>query len=337
MRLALLAATVLTLAAAPAGAAAATTARPKATLAKVTVKKARITVTGTVALPHDTAHIRGLTRVSFTLSGRKGRAERFAAGITATRRFTATHETKLTGALTLKAVVRIAGRAAGPTARTSLSVAPPATPVASGGGSGVGDGPLDGTFKIASGRDTPTAGSVAGSWFQMITSSGVPLRNPQSPMYDKNYTPLSAGTDGGLETFEYQPAPSPAFSGGTTGNALADRIMHPQSFFGTDFSIVTDATDDQTGASDPLPSIALSGGRLSGQLTAWAASWNGQWFNQGSPKPDGTFPGATLAVFGTYDPSTDQYALTWKSLIVGGPFNGFTGVWHLEGTFAPRG
>jgi hypothetical protein len=27
--------------------------------------------------------------------------------------------------------------------------------------------------------------------------------------------------------------------------------------------------------------------------------------------------------------------LTWKSLIVGGQFNGFTGYWHLEGTFVP--
>lgn len=32
-----------------------------------------------------------------------------------------------------------------------------------------------------------------------------------------------------------------------------------------------------------------------------------------------------------------HFVLTWKSLIVSGPFNLFTGAWHLEGTFVPQG
>ena len=38
---------------------------------------------------------------------------------------------------------------------------------------------------------------------------------------------------------------------------------------------------------------------------------------------------------GTLDAKTGAFTLTWTSLIVGGPFNGFTGLWHLEGIFQP--
>ena len=62
-------------------------------------------------------------------------------------------------------------------------------------------------------------------------------------------------------------------------------------------------------------------------------AWNGQQFNQGAPKPDGSSPGITVAPKGTYDPATGKYVLEWASQIVGGPFDGYTGVWHLEGTF----
>ena len=73
--------------------------------------------------------------------------------------------------------------------------------------------------------------------------------------------------------------------------------------------------------------------RLSGQIESWSAAWNKQYFNQGSPKPDGTSPGLTAPVSGTYDAATGAYVLTWASQVVGGPFNGFTGYWHLQGTF----
>jgi hypothetical protein len=52
------------------------------------------------------------------------------------------------------------------------------------------------------------------------------------------------------------------------------------------------------------------------------------------PAGGGT-PGSTTALSGTYDPTTGQFTMSWKSLIVGGPFNTFTGVWHLTGTFVP--
>ena len=86
---------------------------------------------------------------------------------------------------------------------------------------------------------------------------------------------------------------------------------------------------------DALPAITALHGALSGQLTAWNAQWNGQSFNQGTPKPDGTLPTPTTKLSGTYNATTRAFTLTWKSRIVGGPFNGFTGSWHLAGTFVP--
>ena len=35
---------------------------------------------------------------------------------------------------------------------------------------------------------------------------------------------------------------------------------------------------------------------------------------------------------GTYNADTKAYTLDWTSQIVGGPFNNFSGHWHLEGT-----
>ena len=164
-----------------------------------------------------------------------------------------------------------------------------------------------------------------------------PLLNGNSTLANQYYTPLPSGTSGGLSTVQYQPAPSPAFAekigGKERGNSLAVSVMQPQDFFGFNFGIVTQATDPQSGEADPLPSITDNGGQLSGQLTAWAVGWNGEWFNQGSPKPSGALPHGTTAVTGTYDAATGHYTLEWKSVIIGGPFNGFLGSWHLEGTF----
>ena len=132
-----------------------------------------------------------------------------------------------------------------------------------------------------------------------------------------------------------RPAPSPAFAGGTSGNALADDIVQPVGFEGTNFSIDTNAKDVETGQADPIPQIYDNNGTLTGQITAWDAQWNGESFNQGTPKPDGTSPAPTTALSGTYDATTGAFTLTWRSRIVGGPFDGYSGIWHLAGTFIP--
>lgn len=340
--------------------------RPAVTLTSVSVEGATITVAGRVQLPHDTAAERRRTLVWLTLTGGSGasrRSETFSARISARERFDVRHATRLTGALGLQAIVRVAGRAIGGKLVDTLDVAVPAagsgqsaagsgaasgnptsggsgsSPTSSSGSEGTSQPTvLDGTFELTPGSYDAETGAVSGSWFEMLDADEQdrqPLQNGNSPLANQDYTPLYPGSDGGLETFAQQPAPSPAFS--ESGNALADAIMQPQNFFGDDFSVVSQATDPQTGETDPLPRIVDTAGQLSGQVTAWAVGWNKQWFNQGAPKPDGSLSGGTTAPSGTYTAASGHYTLEWRSLIVGGPFNGFLGSWHLEGTFVPQG
>jgi hypothetical protein len=196
---------------------------------------------------------------------------------------------------------------------------------------------LTGTFKLATGTYSRPAGA-GGTYFRMVfpggsVDKGPYFSNPSSSAADPTYTLLTAGTDGGLISGSYQDWNQPAFNG--DGDALPNRIIQPQRFAGRNFSIVTAPRDPQTQLNVPVPSISVTDGRLSGQLQAWAAGWNKLWFNQGSPKPGGSSPGRTTPVGGTYDESTRAFVLTWASTIVGGPFNGFTGFWHLAGTFEP--
>jgi hypothetical protein len=208
----------------------------------------------------------------------------------------------------------------------------------SGGNAAAGparaDGALVGTFAFRAGS---CSGAVRGSYLRMILPTGTPsgpfLDNADSTCADQSYTPLTAGTDGGIVTGSYQPAPTPAYDG--DGNSRAARINRPVSFFGVQFSTSTNATDLQSGQATRVPSLRATGGRITGDLSAVVATWNKQAFNQGSPKPDGSRPGNTTPVSGTYDAATQRFSITWTSQIVGGPFNDFTGLWHLEGTFRP--
>jgi hypothetical protein len=195
--------------------------------------------------------------------------------------------------------------------------------------------PLVGLFRFTPGAYS--RGVATGSYIRLVLAGGTKEKGPFFPNPSSTattYTLLRPGTDGGLRTGTYQPAPSPAFSG--SGDALANRIIAPQRFALIQYSVQTSPKDPQTGADVPAPSISVSpDGRLSGQLQAFAAQWNKQHFNVGSPKPDGSFPGLTTPVTGTYDAATKAYTLEWTSQIVGGAFNNFSAVWHFEGTFEP--
>ena len=194
---------------------------------------------------------------------------------------------------------------------------------------------LVGTFRLNAG--SCNGGQATGSTFRMVLPNGSPsgpfVSNNDSPCDDHSYTPLTPGTDGGLITGAHQPEPDPAFDG--DGNSLASRITKPARFYGVDFSTSTNPTDPQTQAKVGPPSVTTQDGKLAGDLRAFAASWNRQEFNQGAPKPDGSSPGLTSAPSGTYDAATGAFSLNWASQIQGGPFNNFTGLWHLEGTFVP--
>jgi hypothetical protein len=198
--------------------------------------------------------------------------------------------------------------------------------------------PMVGTFKIAPGAFS-TSGGATGSYLRMILAGGTLAGGPFfdnlfSASSDKTYTLINPGTDGGLITGSYQPAPNPPF-GGLFNGATADRIMAPQGFEAINFSVSTQPVDPQTGQAVPPPAINDLDGKLDGEVAAVTAEWANNYFNQGTPKPDGSTPGLTEPVTGTYDPTTGAYVLEWASTIVGGPFNRFTGFWHLAGTFQP--
>lgn len=212
----------------------------------------------------------------------------------------------------------------------------------SGGGStdtpeASGPRELVGLFKIDPGTCTD-AGVTAGSSFRMVQGSGTLdagpfVPNGDSSCGDKSWNPILPGVDGGLRTAEFQILNDPPFD--SAGNATTEKITKTVKFFAVGFAVATNEKDPQTGATVTAPKIMVDGGKLSGDLRAFAASWNKQHFNQGSPKPDGSKPGITSDLTGTYDSATKRYTLQWASQIVGGPFNNFTGVWRLEGTFEP--
>ncbi|MCM6777839.1 hypothetical protein NDR87_30565 [Nocardia sp. CDC159] len=196
--------------------------------------------------------------------------------------------------------------------------------------------PLNGLFTLAPG--VCANGSVTGSFFRMILPTGDAggpyLQNSDSRCSDQTVTPLSAGTDGGLVSGGYQPQPEAAFD--ATGNARSGRVTTPVRFYGVDFATATNPTDPQTGQGTGLPQIFADGGELSGDLSSLGVTWNNQVFNQGAPKPGGGLPGKTSPVRGSID-GAGNFVLEWTSQIVGGPFNNFTGLWHLAGQYRGGG
>lgn len=196
---------------------------------------------------------------------------------------------------------------------------------------------LVGTFELDAGTCDATT-ITGGSYLRMVLAGGTLedgafFENPDSECSDRTYITITPGADGGVVSGEFQPVPDPAFDG--TGNSLADAITRPQGFVGIQFSISSNETDPQTGETAPAPSFVVEDGVITGDTSAITASWNNEYFNQGAPKPDGSEPGLTRAVTGTYDADTGKFVIEWSSQVVGGPFNDFTGIWHLEGTFTP--
>jgi hypothetical protein len=198
-----------------------------------------------------------------------------------------------------------------------------------------GQEPLVGLFRLTPGTCSD-AGVTAGTYFRMIQPGGKLGEGPYVPngdssCGDKTWSPMTPGTDGGLRTGTFQPQDSQPFDAG--GNGVSNKIAQPTKWFAVTYSIATNEQDPQTNTKAKQPELYVTDGKLSGDLSAYAAAWNGQHFNQGSPKPGGQRPGLTTGPTGTYDPATKKFTLEWTSQIVGGPFNNFTGTWHFEGTF----
>jgi hypothetical protein len=191
---------------------------------------------------------------------------------------------------------------------------------------------LNGTFRLAPGKFSD--GKASGTYFRMITgkSGGRAqyLANPDSRSRDKTFTLGRPGRDGGLATGRFQEDPDPAFDG--KGNARANKIIKPEAYTAIRFSVATLKKDPQSKKTSAVTSASVNGRKLTIRVPGYTAEWNKQYFNQGAPKPDGTGAAAT----GTYNAKSKRFVVTWTSKISGGPFNGFSGFWHLEGTFVPR-
>lgn len=194
---------------------------------------------------------------------------------------------------------------------------------------------LAGTLEITAG--SCSHGQVSGTYIQMIlpsgSASGPYMSNSDSSCSNQAYTLLAPGTDGGLEFGSYQPLPSPPFD--SDGNARAHAITAPAQYEGTAFATSTNPVDPQTRTKVAPPTLTVQGHEVTADLRSFSVSWNKQYFNQGSPKPDGSRPGITRAATGTYDSATGAMTLSWTSQVVGGPFDKFTGSWHLVGRFVP--
>jgi hypothetical protein len=253
--------------------------------------------------------------------------------------------------------------AAGLATITMLALVAGCSSAKSSGGSAAPSGsPLVGLFRLTAGA--AHGKQITGTWFRMLQPNGTVAGGPymvnaNSAADGGQATLLKPGTSGGLRTDGYQSQPDPAFDG--RGNSLASAIVLPTSFFGVKFSISTNEVDPQTKTKVAPPTVYDDNGKLTANLAAWAASWNKQNFNQGAPKPVTSTGAQALGqqdaerVFdwvahkylagapkptisgdgatGTYDAQTGAFVLQWTSPIIGGPFNGFTGLWHLEGVF----
>ncbi|MCW2800150.1 MAG: hypothetical protein JWQ70_1622 [Aeromicrobium sp.] len=220
-------------------------------------------------------------------------------------------------------------------------------------------------------RLTPGAAkgsTLTGTWFRMIqvggsVKNGPYMTNANSKADGGKATLLQPGSSGGLRLAGYQSQPKQPFD--AKGNSLAKAITKPTPFFGVAFSLGTNPVDPQTKTKVAPPTVYVKDGKLTADLSSWGVTWNNQVFNQGAPKPvsntgakapgqakaekvwdwvSGTYlesaPPATISgkgATGTYDAKTGRFVLEWTSLIEGGPFNRFTGQWHLEGTFEKDG
>ena len=69
--------------------------------------------------------------------------------------------------------------------------------------------------------------------------------------------------------------------------------------------------------------VDASAGTITVDLSSFTAFWGGTNFNQGS-----------AAATGTYNAGNGTFNIAWSSTVVGGPFNGQTGNWSLQGNVA---
>jgi len=239
---------------------------------------------------------------------------------------------------------RLFARARWVPALAALSLAVVVSSCGGGGGAGAGStGPvvtLHGTFEIQPGRCTSSHGVPTGSWMVIVDSAdSKTVANPDGGCANHFYTPLTPGTDRGIETGQFQANPTPTFD--TTSNSLADAVITPVSFDGKKFGMGTSANDVQDapngGPVFTAPRALLQGSKLSVDLRSLNITYGGPPGSTcASAQGYGCWNLGSKAATGTYDAATHTYEIEWY---LGESFTqlGDSMLVRFSGKFVPSG
>ena len=200
----------------------------------------------------------------------------------------------------------------------------------------IGDNIYQGGSYFVMGR-APRVGGILGTGAALLPGSdgGIKLGQYQNFVLDPD-VPHPQGWQGDINGDGIPDGAAGAGYGGTPVSG-GGNIVQPFSFAGVPTYVGTNPISYQSGNGHPAPSAEITNCvgsicTLSLQLESWEVMWNGSAFEQG-PRPVNTGP-FTLAT-GTFDQSNNHYSVLWASQINGGPFNGVTTRWYLEGVLVP--
>ncbi|MBV9871403.1 MAG: hypothetical protein JO214_12365 [Frankiaceae bacterium] len=195
---------------------------------------------------------------------------------------------------------------------------------------------LAGQFGITPGHCTTPRAKPTGSYFVAISAAaGHALQNRAGGCANPSYTPLAAGTDGGLITGEFQPQPAKVFD--ANRNSRAVRLFAPVRFGHYRLGFATSARDEQHAPAGapayPPPAAIVTGDTLSVDLRSLVLTYAGR--SNSSCRASfgvGCFNLGSKNATGTYDATTHRYVIDWFSGAAFTP-NGDSMEFHLEGTF----
>jgi hypothetical protein len=106
-------------------------------------------------------------------------------------------------------------------------------------------------------------------------------------------------------------------------NSIASFIFGSPAVYVNTFTAASSSQGGVAGGG-PVPSCDAAAGVLTCDVSSFFANWNGTDFNQGVASAMGTTDGS------------GNFTLEWMKTISGGPFDGQTGSWQFQGTYATQ-
>jgi|CZKG01.1.fsa_nt_gi hypothetical protein len=201
---------------------------------------------------------------------------------------------------------------------------------------------LKGSIALTTGSNSSP---YTGSWVRLYQTANPAAYfiNPSSPAADQSYTPLVNGTQG-VELNTAQPLASPPFDGG--GNSLTNTILTPEPFAGVNFSAYVTVNPTKK-AKFGKKGLILEVGKdknatdaiTAADFTGWTIAWGGD-SKFATPGSTANVDGGNLTGTITWtNPSKHnlggKIALNWSAQINEPPFQAYTAVWQLQGTYTP--